>query len=39
MTLLQPRSRGWLRLADDDPTSMPSVNPNFLGDDNRDRLP
>ncbi|WP_069353323.1 GMC family oxidoreductase [Burkholderia cenocepacia] len=33
LALLQPRSRGWVRLADDDPTSMPLINPNFLGND------
>lgn len=31
--VLQPRSRGWVRLADSNPTSMPLINPNFLGDD------
>jgi choline dehydrogenase len=31
--VLQPRSRGWVRLADADPTSMPLINPNFIGDD------
>ena len=31
--LLQPKSRGWVRLADSDPTSMPLINPNFIGDD------
>ncbi|WP_226632710.1 GMC family oxidoreductase [Novosphingobium profundi] len=30
--VLQPRSRGWVRLADADPTSMPLINPNFIGD-------
>jgi len=29
--VLQPKSRGWVRLADNDPTSMPLINPNFLG--------
>ncbi|SNB70894.1 Choline dehydrogenase [Arboricoccus pini] len=29
--VLQPRSRGWVRLADGDPTSMPLINPNFIG--------
>ncbi|WP_449470167.1 GMC family oxidoreductase [Sphingobium chungangianum] len=31
--VLQPKSRGWVRLADSDPTSMPLINPNFLGDE------
>jgi choline dehydrogenase-like flavoprotein len=31
--ILQPRSRGWVRLADADPTSMPLINPNFIGDE------
>jgi choline dehydrogenase len=29
--VLQPRSRGWVRLADADPLSMPLINPNFIG--------
>jgi choline dehydrogenase-like flavoprotein len=29
--VLQPKSRGWVRLADGDPTSMPLINPDFLG--------
>lgn len=29
--VLQPKSRGWVRLADGDPTSMPLIHPNFLG--------
>jgi choline dehydrogenase-like flavoprotein len=29
----QPKSRGWVRLADSDPTSMPLINPNFMGED------
>lgn len=29
--VLQPKSRGWVRLADADPTSMPLINPNFIG--------
>jgi choline dehydrogenase len=29
--VLQPKSRGWVRLADSDPTSMPLINPNFIG--------
>lgn len=31
--VLQPKSRGWVRLADSDPTSMPLINPNFMGDE------
>jgi len=31
--VLQPKSRGWVRLADSDPTSMPLINPNFVGDE------
>ncbi|HVU28796.1 MAG TPA: GMC oxidoreductase [Sphingomicrobium sp.] len=31
LVVLQPKSRGWVRLADGDPTSMPLINPNFLG--------
>ena len=31
--VLQPKSRGWVRLADDDPTSMPLINPNFMGEE------
>lgn len=31
--VLQPKSRGWVRLADGDPMSMPLINPNFIGDD------
>ena len=31
--VLQPKSRGWVRLADGDPTSMPLINPNFMGDE------
>jgi choline dehydrogenase-like flavoprotein len=30
--VLQPRSRGSVRLADSDPTSMPLIDPNFIGD-------
>jgi choline dehydrogenase len=30
--LVRPRSRGWVRLASDDPTAHPLVNPNYLGD-------
>lgn len=32
LVVLQPRSRGWVHLADGDPTSMPLINPNFVGD-------
>lgn len=31
LVVLQPRSRGWVRLADGDPTSMPLIHPNFIG--------
>jgi choline dehydrogenase len=31
LVVLQPKSRGWVRLADSDPTSMPLINPNFIG--------
>jgi choline dehydrogenase-like flavoprotein len=30
--VLQPRSRGTVRLADADPLSMPLIDPNFIGD-------
>ena len=30
--LVRPKSRGWVRLADNDPTSHPLVNPNYLGE-------
>jgi choline dehydrogenase-like flavoprotein len=33
LVVLQPRSRGWVRLADSDPTSMPLINPNFIGEE------
>lgn len=33
LVILQPDSRGWVRLADADPTSMPQINPNFIGDE------
>jgi choline dehydrogenase-like flavoprotein len=33
LVVLQPKSRGWVRLADDNPTSMPLINPNFVGDE------
>jgi choline dehydrogenase len=29
---VRPRSRGWVRLAGDDPTVHPLVNPNYLGE-------
>ncbi|MGY4173740.1 MULTISPECIES: GMC family oxidoreductase [Bradyrhizobium] len=32
LVVLQPKSRGWVRLADSDPTSMPLINPNFVGE-------
>lgn len=32
LVVLQPRSRGSVRLADADPTSMPLIDPNFMGD-------
>jgi choline dehydrogenase-like flavoprotein len=31
--VLQPRSRGTVRLADADPLSMPLIDPNFMGDE------
>jgi choline dehydrogenase len=31
-TLIQPRSRGWVRLRDTDPNSTPLINPNYLSD-------
>jgi choline dehydrogenase-like flavoprotein len=31
LVVLQPKSRGWVRLTDGDPTSMPLINPNFIG--------
>lgn len=31
LVVLQPRSRGSVRLADGDPTSMPLIDPNFVG--------
>jgi choline dehydrogenase-like flavoprotein len=34
LVVLQPKSRGWVRLTDADPTSMPQINPNFIGHDN-----
>lgn len=33
VVVIQPKSRGWVRLADGDPTSMPLINPNFVGDE------
>jgi choline dehydrogenase-like flavoprotein len=33
LVVLQPKSRGYIRLADSDPTSMPLIHPNFIGDD------
>jgi choline dehydrogenase-like flavoprotein len=33
LVVLQPKSRGWIRLADADPTSTPNINPNFIGHD------
>ncbi|MEU0600953.1 GMC oxidoreductase [Streptomyces sp. NPDC006393] len=30
--VVQPRSRGWIRLADADPSSPPLIHPNYLGD-------
>jgi choline dehydrogenase len=33
LVVLQPKSRGWVRLADGDPTSMPLINPNFIGEE------
>ncbi|WP_225707400.1 GMC family oxidoreductase [Bradyrhizobium cenepequi] len=33
LVVLQPKSRGWVRLADSDPTSMPLINPNFVGEE------
>jgi choline dehydrogenase-like flavoprotein len=33
LVVLQPKSRGWVRLADSDPTSMPLINPNFVSDE------
>ncbi|WP_042338515.1 GMC family oxidoreductase [Paraburkholderia ferrariae] len=32
LVVLQPRSRGWVRLSDGNPTSMPQIHPNFVGD-------
>jgi choline dehydrogenase-like flavoprotein len=33
LVVLQPKSRGWVRLADNNPVSMPLINPNFVGDE------
>ncbi|WFU42762.1 FAD-dependent oxidoreductase [Bradyrhizobium sp. CB82] len=33
LVVLQPKSRGWVRLADSHPTSMPLINPNFMGEE------
>ncbi|QIO30456.1 GMC family oxidoreductase [Bradyrhizobium sp. 1(2017)] len=33
LVVLQPKSRGWVRLADGDPASMPLIHPNFLGEE------
>jgi choline dehydrogenase-like flavoprotein len=33
LVVLPPKSRGWVRLADSDPTSMPLINPNFIGEE------
>jgi choline dehydrogenase-like flavoprotein len=33
LVVLRPKSRGWVRLADSDPTSMPLINPNFIGEE------
>jgi choline dehydrogenase-like flavoprotein len=33
LVVLQPKSRGWVRLADSDPTSMPLIHPNFMGEE------
>jgi choline dehydrogenase-like flavoprotein len=33
LVVLQPRSRGSVRLADADPTSMPLIDPNFMADE------
>ena len=30
--VVQPKSRGWIRLASADPMALPLVNPNYLGD-------
>lgn len=33
LVVLQPESRGWVRLADRDPHAMPLINPNFVGEE------
>ncbi|WP_262269477.1 GMC family oxidoreductase [Microvirga yunnanensis] len=33
LVVLQPKSRGWVRLADSDPMSMPLIHPNFVGEE------
>jgi choline dehydrogenase-like flavoprotein len=33
LALLRPHSRGWVRLASEDPTAMPLIHPNFMGDE------
>jgi choline dehydrogenase-like flavoprotein len=33
LVVLQPKSRGWVRLADSNPTSMPFIHPNFMGEE------
>jgi choline dehydrogenase-like flavoprotein len=33
LVVLQPKSRGWVRLADSDPMSMSLINPNFIGEE------
>jgi choline dehydrogenase-like flavoprotein len=33
LVVLRPKSRGWVRLADGDPTSMPLINPNWMSED------
>src|SRR3546814_13288225 len=30
---VQPKGLGWVRLVDKDPTSMPLINPNFIGEE------
>lgn len=30
---VRPRSRGWVRIANDDPKAAPIINPNYLADD------
>jgi choline dehydrogenase-like flavoprotein len=33
LVVLQPKSRGWVRLANSDPASMPLIHPNFVGEE------